>query len=253
MISSRDLREGMQHLDVAPDLRLINGRCAMLMRSRTLLLGDLHLGIEASLELEGMQLPRAQAREMRRRIDEVVSAHHPKRIVVLGDLKHEFSRNLDQEWSQVREMLEHLGSLAELTVVRGNHDNYLATITSRLGLELVDQAVIDGVHLSHGHLTEPGRPLVQGHEHPSARLFDGVGGYVKLPAFLYHPQAEVLVLPAFSPLAAGNDVSTLLAGDVLSPGLREVDMGEALVFGCSDIGLIRLGKVRDQSKGRRRA
>ncbi len=225
----------------------------MLMRSRTLLLGDLHLGIEASLELEGMQLPRAQAREMRRRIDEVVSAHHPKRIVVLGDLKHEFSRNLDQEWSQVREMLEHLGSLAELTVVRGNHDNYLATITSRLGLELVDQAVIDGVHLSHGHLVEPGRPLVQGHEHPSARLFDGVGGYIKLPAFLYHPQAEVLVLPAFSPLAAGNDVSTLLAGDVLSPGLREVDMGEALVFGCSDIGLIRLGKVRDQSKGRRRA
>jgi len=95
--------------------------------------------------------------------------------------------------------------------------------------------------------------LIQGHEHPSARLFDGVGGYVKLPAFLYHQQSQVLVLPAFSPLAAGNDVSTLLSGDVLSPGLRGMDMGEALVFGCSDIGLIRLGKVRDQLKGRRRA
>ncbi len=243
----------MQHIDVAPDLRLLNGRCAMLIRSRTLILGDLHLGIEASLELDGMQLPRAQAREMKRRVDEVVRVHPPKRIVVLGDLKHEFSRNLDQEWSQVRDMLEHLGSIAEVTVVRGNHDNYLATITSRLGLDLVDEAVVDGVHLSHGHIVDPGRPLVQGHEHPSARLFDGVGGYVKLPAFLYHQQAEVLILPAFSPLAAGNDVSTLLAGDVLSPGLRELDMGEAEVFGCSDIGLIRLGKVRDQSKGRRRA
>ncbi len=243
----------MQHLDVAPDLRLLNGRCAMLVHSRTLVLGDLHLGIEASLELGGMQLPRAQAREMRRRIDELVNAHHPKRIVILGDLKHEFSRNLDQEWSQVRGMLEHLGSLAEVTVVRGNHDNYLATITSRLGLDLVDEAVVDGFHLSHGHIPDPGRPLVQGHEHPSARLFDGVGGYVKLPAFLYHQQSQVLVLPAFSPLAAGNDVSTLLSGDVLSPGLREMDMGEAQVFGCSDIGLIRLGKVRDQLRGRRRA
>jgi hypothetical protein len=243
----------MQHIDVTPDIRIFNGRCAMLLRSRTLVLGDMHLGIEASLELEGMQLPRAQARETRRRIDELVKADPPKRIVVLGDLKHEFSRNLDQEWSQVRGMLEHLGSIAEVTVVRGNHDNYLATITSRLGLELVDEAVVDGIHLSHGHMANPGRPLIQGHEHPSARLFDGVGGYVKLPAFLYHQQAEVLVLPAFSPLASGNDVSTLLAGDVLSPGLRELDMGEAQVIGCSDIGLIRLGKVKDQGKGRRRA
>jgi putative SbcD/Mre11-related phosphoesterase len=243
----------MLHFDVTPEVRIFNGRCAMLLRSRTLVLGDLHLGIEASLELEGMQLPRAQAREMRRRIDEIAGANPPKRIVVLGDLKHEFSRNLEQEWSQVRDMLEHLGSLADLTVVRGNHDNYLATITSRLGLDLVDGTVIDGVHLAHGHMADPGRPLIQGHEHPSARLFDGVGGYVKLPAFLYHQQAEVLVLPAFSPLAAGNDVTALLAGDALSPGLRELDMGEAEVFGCSDIGLIRLGRVKDQTRGRRRA
>lgn len=243
----------MQHLDITPDLRLLNGRCAMLVRSQTLLLGDLHLGIEASLELEGMQLPRSQAKEMERRIDEVARANHPRRIVVLGDLKHEFSRNLDQEWSQVRSMLEHLSSLAEVTVLRGNHDNYLATITSHMGLELMDETVVDGVHLSHGHLVHHHRPSVQGHEHPSARLFDGVGGYVKLPAFLYHQEAEVLVLPAFSPLAAGNDISTLLTGDILSPGLREVDMAEAQVFGCSDIGLIRLGRVRDQSKGHRRA
>lgn len=243
----------MHHLDVAPDIRLINGRCAMLLRSRTMVLGDLHLGIEASLELEGTHLPRAQALEMRRRIDELVNAYAPERIVVLGDLKHEFSRNLDQEWSQVRGMLEHLRSLAELTVVRGNHDNYLATITASMGLDLVDRAVVDGFHLSHGHVVDEGRPLVQGHEHPSARLFDGVGGYVKLPAFLYNQQAEVLVLPAFSPLAAGNDVASLFSGDILSPGLRGLDMGEAQVFGCSDIGLIRLGKVRDQGMGRRRA
>ena len=54
-------------------------------------------------------------------------------------------------------------------------------------------------------------------------------------------------------MASGNDVSALLAGDALSPGLRGLDMGEAQVFGCSDIGLIRLGKVKDQAKRPRRA
>lgn len=209
-----------------------------------MVLADLHLGIEASLELDGVQLPRAQADEMRNRLSMAFGSLKPKRIVVLGDLKHEFSRNLDQEWSQVRSMLEHLSSLAEVTVVRGNHDNYLATITSRLGVELIDQTVIDGFHLSHGHIADLGRPLLQGHEHPSVKLFDPVGGFVKIPAFLYHERERVLVLPAYSPLAAGNDVRSLLFGGTLSPGLREVDMGEAQVYGCSDIGLIRLGSVR---------
>jgi hypothetical protein len=233
----------MLHLDVAPGLRITNERCAVLLPSRTMVLGDLHLGIEASLELEGMQLPRSQAAEMHERVTMAAERHRPDRIVVLGDLKHEFSRNLDQEWSQVRGMLAHLRSLAPVTVIRGNHDNYLATITSQAGVELVEALEVDGVHLVHGHLPFSPRPLVQGHEHPSVRLFDGVGGFVKLPAFLYHPDERVLVLPAFSPLAAGNDVSALLAEAPLSPGLKGVDMARAEVYGCSDIGVIRLGKV----------
>jgi len=79
-----------------------------------------------------------------------------------------------------------------------------------------------------------------------------VGGFVKLPAFLYHPDERVLVLPAFSPLAAGNDVSALLTESPLSPGLKGVDMGRAEVYGCSDIGVIRLGKVGELGRHRGR-
>ena len=233
----------MQHIDVSPNLRVLNGRCAMVLPSRTLVLGDMHLGIEASLEMEGVQLPRVQAAEMMRRFTAAAEAHHPRRVVVLGDMKHEFSRNLEQEWSQVRRMLEHMSSFAEVTVVRGNHDNYLANITSRAGVDLVDELEVDGFHLSHGHIPCSGRPLVQGHEHPSARLFDGVGGFIKMPAFLHHPNERILVIPAFSPLAAGNDVASIEGKGALSPGLKDVEMGQAEVYACSDIGLMALGKV----------
>lgn len=240
----------MRHLDIAPGLRITNDRCAILLRSKVLLLADMHLGIEASLELDGLQLPRVQGGTMRQRISAAVEAHRPERIVVLGDLKHEFSRNSDQEWSEVRGMLEHLRSLAKVTVVRGNHDNFLANITSRMGVDTVDELEVDGYHLSHGHLAVNARPLVQGHEHPSVRLFDGVGGYLKLPAFLYFLREQVLVLPAFSPLAAGNDIGNMSAKDMLSPGLTGARLDEAEVYGCSDIGLIRLGSTVDVCRDR---
>jgi putative SbcD/Mre11-related phosphoesterase len=231
----------MRQLEIAPGLSITNDRCALLTRSRTLVLGDLHLGIEASLELEGLQLPRVQGATMRQRLSSAVEAFRPERIVVLGDLKHEFSCNLDQEWREVRGMLGHMLSLAQVTVVRGNHDNYLANITSRMGVELVEGLRVDGYHLMHGHLPFSERPLVQGHEHPSVRLMDGVGGHIKLPAFLHLPGEGVLIIPAFSPLVTGNDINNLSSQDMLSPGLRSVDLESAEVFGCSDIGLIRLG------------
>jgi hypothetical protein len=240
----------MRHLDIAPGLRITNDRCALLPRSKVLLLADMHLGIEASLELDGLQLPRVQGGTMKQRISAAVEAHRPERIVVLGDLKHEFSRNLDQEWSEVRGMLEHLRSLAQVTVVRGNHDNFLANITSRMEVELVDHMEVDGYHLTHGHMVTDGRPLVQGHEHPSVRLFDGVGGYLKLPAFLWFPKEQVLVLPAFSPLAAGNDISNMSSKEMLSPGLTGACLEDAEVYGCSDIGLIRLGSTTDVRRER---
>jgi uncharacterized protein len=237
----------MRQMDIAPGLRISNDRCAFLTSSKTMVLADLHLGIEASLELDGLQIPRSQGQEMKGRISVAAGSVRPQRIIVLGDLKHEFSQNLDQERREVKGVLEHMLSMADVTVVKGNHDNYLANITSRMGIDLVDELDVDGYHLVHGHVASDARPLLQGHEHPSVRLFDGVSGHIKLPAFLHFQEGQVLVLPAFSPLAAGNDINRMTSGDMLSPGLTGMDLEGAEVYGCSDIGLMRLGK-----KGRMR-
>jgi metallophosphoesterase superfamily enzyme len=64
-------------------------------------------------------------------------------------------------------------------------------------------------HFAHGdapRLPEPakGEWLVVGHEHPAISIGDGVASHMKCPCFL--ASENVLMLPAFSPWAAGTSI-----------------------------------------------
>jgi len=236
----------MNQLEVMPGLTITNQLSAMV--DGTLVVSDLHIGYESVLEDSGLHLPRIQTETMRDSLMDIVDRYSPDRFLILGDLKHEFSRNLAQEWSEARRILGTLQDHGEVIIIRGNHDNYLSTIASKLGVELVDDYSASGIHFVHGHLPCENRPLVMGHEHPSVRLFDSVGAYVKLPCFLHFEREEVLVMPAFSPLAAGTDITS--GTGTLSPVLEGADLARAKVYGCSEIGILNLGEVGRLSRSR---
>ena len=236
----------MNQLEVMPGLIITNQLSAMV--DDTLVVSDLHIGYESVLEDSGLHLPRIQTETMRDSLMDIVDRYSPDRFLILGDLKHEFSRNLAQEWSEARRILGTLQDHGEVIIIRGNHDNYLSTIASKLGVELVDDYSASGIHFVHGHLPCENRPLVMGHEHPSVRLFDSVGAYVKLPCFLHFEREEVLVMPAFSPLAAGTDITS--GTGTLSPVLEGADLARAKVYGCSEIGILNLGEVGRLSRSR---
>ena len=236
----------MNQLEVMPGLTITNQLSAMV--DGTLVVSDLHIGYESVLEDSGLHLPRIQTETMRDSLMDIVDRYSPDRFLILGDLKHEFSRNLAQEWSEARRILGTLQDHGEVIIIRGNHDNYLSTIASKLGVELVDDYSASGIHFVHGHLPCENRPLVMGHEHPSVRLFDSVGAYVKLPCFLHFEKEEVLVMPAFSPLAAGTDITS--GTGTLSPVLEGADLARAKVYGCSEIGILNLGEVGRLSRSR---
>ena len=145
----------------------------------------------------------------------------------------------------MRDILSMLRDSATVKVAKGNHDNYLANISQRLGIEVADSFEVDGISFMHGHAQSKHRPLVIGHEHPSVRIFDRVGAYLKLPSFLHFEKEEILVLPAFSPLAAGTDFTNLGRADTMSPVLAEADIEDAKVYACTEIGLLALGTIRD--------
>src|SRR3989441_3338800 len=108
-----------------------------------------------------------------------------EKVIIAGDFKHEFSKNLVDEWVEVKQVLRFLKDRVTPVLVRGNHDNYLATILGDLSLILNARADVGGYTIVHGHeevSTLP--PLVMGPEHPAAKLKDELGAVRTVPALL---------------------------------------------------------------------
>jgi len=125
---------------------------------------------------------------------------------------------------------------AELVVVRGNHDTTLDALAD----PVPETRLRDGTVVHHGH--EPPEAdasrFVVGHDHPAIEI-EGV----RHPCFLWgngsYREADVLVLPAFTELAAGTPVNGMRGRDADSPLLADIgsfrpivrdETGETLVF-----------------------
>ncbi|MCJ2533073.1 MAG: metallophosphoesterase [Candidatus Thermoplasmatota archaeon] len=218
------------------DVELLPGGAIMLRRSRTIVVADLHLGCEAALEHEGVSLPRVQAKKIEAYLMSVIEAVGPDELVVAGDLKHNFSRNLTQEWDEVTSFVRSIADLVDIVVVRGNHDNFLSTILTELNIPLKREYEVGDHTVLHGHTgTSKKGPLVLGHIHPSILLRDDVGAGMKSPCFLYDRARRVLVLPALSIVSPGMDVVGNPSSDVVSPLIAPYGLGEfvPIVFSSS--------------------
>jgi putative SbcD/Mre11-related phosphoesterase len=233
----------MEEIEVFDNVFLSSDLCLHLPEERTVVIADLHIGYESALEAEGIHIPRIQTKTVVNSLSRLVDKYEPDRLVILGDLKHEFSRNLGQEMRDVRTVLDSVSDRTDIVLVKGNHDNYIENIVSRIQVPVVGQYKAAGITFVHGHLPSPERPLVMGHEHPSIKIVDRVGAYLKLPCHVWLRQERILVLPAYSPLASGTDLTGLSSRDYLSPILKGCDMRSAEIFACSDIGLLPLGQL----------
>lgn len=199
-------------------LRVLPGGAALIMPEEVMVIADLHLGCEAALESEGLSLPRVQTRKIEGYVRDLIDSVSPSKLIVAGDLKHNFSRNLVQEWEDVSRFVCGLSEAVEVEVVKGNHDNFLGSILREFGVPLVGETSVGGVRIAHGHSGTPsGRPTVMGHIHPSVGLRDGPGPGVKDGCFLYSRLLEMLVLPALSLVAGGLDVVVQPDADRASP------------------------------------
>ena len=204
------------------EIVLIPGGAAFVVPEKVLVVADLHLGYEAVLEYEGLTVPRVQTPKLEKYMRSITEETKPCKIVVAGDLKHNFSRNLDQEWGDVSRFVHFLADLAPLEVVKGNHDNYLASILAELKVPLSNELMVGDVRVVHGHsgkLTE--HMTIMGHIHPAIRLKDTIGASLKDHCFLYERSSRTLVLPALSILASGTDVIGQSFSDRISPLLSE--------------------------------
>ena len=175
-----------------------------LAASSALLIADAHLGYAWAQRRRGELGPLTDGGIVAR-LRSVLDRWKPARVVFLGDVVHLGTPSAEEQ-SLIEETLTEVIAHTEVFVVLGNHDRRFEEDFGHLGLRTGESWEDDGVLAVHGDKEWPStaKLLVVGHLHPAVSLEDAVGARQKLPVFAMGERA--LVLPAFSPFAAGFDV-----------------------------------------------
>jgi putative SbcD/Mre11-related phosphoesterase len=206
-----------------------------LKKSRVLVISDIHIGYEESLNKQGVFVPRFQFSEVVRRLESILKRVHPKMIVINGDVKHEFGEISDQEWRETLKVLDMLSKVAPVTLVKGNHDTILGPIARKREIAVKPYAAIDEFFIVHGHklvdIPESATTVIIGHEHPAVALREHARSETYKCFLLgkYHGR-KLIVQPSFNLVVEGTDV---LQEELLSPFLKQ-NMGNFEVHVVSD-------------------
>jgi len=120
--------------EIAKGIEIVD-LCLYLPAENTLALADLHLGFEEMMNKQGTLMPRLNFAEIKKRLERVFivleqrGAGALEKIIINGDLKHEFGTISEQEWMEVLDIIELLRKkCGKIILVQGNHDNILGPI-----------------------------------------------------------------------------------------------------------------------------
>ncbi len=213
-----------------------------------LVVADLHVGRDRASNVE---LPMGEREDLTDRLGALVERFDPGEVVIAGDALHSFASvpdGVETTLSALRGVARRAD--ADLVAVRGNHDGLLDSL-----FDPVYDAyrLADGTLVVHGHETPPAPAprYVAGHDHPTLEI-DGR----RRPVCLYGegvlsgergraadatvggadwdgaagPAADLVVLPAFSRLAAGVVCNAASARDLQSPLVAALDRLRPAVY-----------------------
>lgn len=215
-----------------------------------MIVADLHLGYAWAQRRRGQLGPLTEG-GVRAKLESAVADTRPRRIVMLGDLVHA-PRPLPDERRLVEETVLALAGGRELILVQGNHDRAFRRDFAHLPVEVRPYWTAGGIVAVHGdgraeYPSSEGQFLVVGHWHPSVSIADSAGATQRLPVFLVWTCA--IALPAFSPFAAGFDVSRGLPSGLTDtvPCARR----PAELFAASGRRIRKLGRLQPRLRRRR--
>ncbi|MBI4152597.1 metallophosphoesterase [Candidatus Woesearchaeota archaeon] len=233
-------------MEIAPHLEII-GTALWLATKKILIINDLHLGYEEALQQKGVLIPKFQLREIITRLEQIFQKVKPKKIIINGDLKHEFGRILRQEWDEVLRLIDFLlQHCPEVVIIRGNHDPVIAPIAQKRRTTVVTEYRTDNTLIVHGDelVKTDARRIIIGHEHPAITIREG-SKWEKYKCFLKGKWEgkELIAVPSFNPLLEGTDI---LKEQTLSPFLKNLNSFE--VFIINELEVFDFGKVKEIRK-----
>lgn len=198
-----------------------------------LVLCDFHIGYEEALNKEGILIPRFQFEDIIKRLDKIFEKVKPDKIIINGDLKHEFGTISRQEWRDTMDLLNYLiERTKEIILIKGNHDSILGPIASKKNLRVLDYFKINDICVLHGEkiIDVDCKILITGHEHPAIGLRDVRVEYYKCFLKGKYKNRVLIVQPSFNLVTEGTDV---LKERLLSPYLQQ-DLSKFNVYIIQD-------------------
>ncbi len=218
-----------------------------LKKHNTLIFSDTQIGYEESLNKKGVMVPRFQLKDMLERMKNAIKIAKPEKIIINGDIKHEFSRISKTEWRYTVKLIQFLSKHSELVLIRGNHDTFLDPIAKKKGIKLIDHLKIDDIYICHGHKIpknedfKNSKIVIIGHEHPAVGLREKTR-VERYKCFLKgkYKDKTLIVQPSSNLITEGTDV---LKEQLLSPFLKKTKLDNFEVFVVAD-DVLYFGNVK---------
>jgi putative SbcD/Mre11-related phosphoesterase len=243
-------------------LKIVPGEAALVFSAEdysTLLISDLHLGLEKEMAKKGFSLPAYSVR-MVERVKGIAENYGTKRLAILGDVKHTVGKVEDIDWGVIPWFFDTMLDLFEsVEVVPGNHDGSLKTVLPPRVVLHPSQGTVLGtgrgrVGVAHGHAWPSQeaietKNLVIGHSHFTYEMRDPIGGRTREAVWVsaeydvaelmegagYKSRAKgkgkLTVMPPFNRLVGGQPINRSKSfefGPVLSS--RSLSLKEADIF-----------------------
>lgn len=243
-------------------LKIVPGDAALVFsegEQSTLLISDLHLGLEKEMAKKGFRLPAYSVR-MLERVKGLAEKLGTRRLAVLGDVKHTVGKVEDIDWGVVPWFFDTMLDLFEsVEVVPGNHDGSIKTVLPPRVILHPSQGAVIGhrrskIGVAHGHAWPSQeaivtRNLVIGHSHFTYEMRDSLGTRSREAVWVravydvatlmegagYSSKSKgtgkLTVMPPFNRLVGGQPINRSKSfefGPVLSS--RSVNLKDADIF-----------------------
>ncbi|MFH0889709.1 MAG: metallophosphoesterase [Candidatus Aenigmatarchaeota archaeon] len=231
---------------------------------KTLVIADLHIGVEYELYKAGIRIPK-QTGKLFERIKQLIKTTKANRLVLLGDLKHYIPYFSIQEMREIPIFLNNLSKLIKVDIVPGNHDGDLKNhISPEVEFHGTDGFCLNDVYFNHGH-SWPKKDVLEaeylliGHIHPCIGFRDKLGfkfieqAWIRLNLdkrkLLEHYRStvtnnkvkvlKIIIIPAFNRFVGGRPFDPHGKSNAPVIRLADVKNAEAYMLDGTDIGKLK--------------
>lgn len=222
--------------------------CLYLKEENILILADTHIGYEEALNKQGILIPRFQFKEIIKRLEKILKKTRKlDKIIINGDIKHEFGTISEQEWRHALRLLDFLSKYcSDIILIKGNHDTILGPIAKKRNVKVFENYKIGNILILHGDripnksLLKGIKTIITGHEHPSVSVHEGARTEL-FKCFLKGKwkNKTLIVQPSLNLVTEGSDV---IKEELLSPFLQQ-DLSDFKVYIVAD-EIYEFGKLK---------